>query len=153
MTSFALTVGTETVRADSLTRLVGTLIDGYPRSDDPAELLEDRWRCAVLHADAVQARLAADAVRTGVIDVPAWPEEDLNALMASRADQIAVPGGRWEWPVPLVLVATDYRPYTSTPVPAGNILLVDPGTERTLLGSLADLAVCTLYVRDDEDHR
>lgn len=151
MTSFALAVGDETVRSDDLTRLVGALIDGYPRTADPGDLLEDRWRCGVLHADAVQATLLADAVETGAIDLPTLSEEQVNVLLVSRASAVPVPAGRWELAVPLVLMATDYQPYTSTPIPAGNVMLVDPGTERTLLGSLSDLAVCTLYVNESDE--
>lgn len=151
MPRFALTAGEDAITTDSLTELVGALIEHYPSSGDETQLLEDRWRCAVLYADAAQARLLAEALGRGELDLAGLSEDQVNLLMTSRAERLAAPDGRWEMPVPLVLIATDFHPYTTVPVPAGNVLLVDPGNERSLIGSLCDLGVCTLYVHGEED--
>jgi hypothetical protein len=75
-------------------------------------------------------------------------EDTLIALSMDKwemFDEIA----EWNHKVPLVLVATGYAPYNSTPRPTGNVLWLDPFTETTYLETLAEIGLIELMVRED----
>lgn len=158
-TRFALDVDDRTLHAEPLTKLVGALhadtltelvadlIPGY--SEDAGEALEQRYRAAVVYADGMQAQFAAERQGSGQLDPAALSEPELTAIFASRSELAPIPGDVWEHEVPLVLVATDYEPYTDRVKPVGNVKFVDPANERTFLGSLSDLGALTLFVRDE----
>jgi len=145
--TYALAVDDRTpTTSTTLTALVAELIAGYDTTGD--DDLEQRYRFAVLAASQVQAVLAADAVADGTFDPADHDEATLTALFASRAHPVPEQVETWGLAVPLVLVATDYEPYTDRALPLGNVKVVDPADERTLLGSLSDLGVVSLYVQD-----
>jgi hypothetical protein len=50
--------------------------------------------------------------------------------------------------VPLVLMTSDYVPFTERPAPTGNIFWLDPTTELTYLRSLDRLGVMKLLVSE-----
>ena len=50
----------------------------------------------------------------------------------------------WRDRVPLVLIATDYEPYTDRPKPTGRALFLDPSTEISFLRSLDALGLIKL---------
>ena len=50
--------------------------------------------------------------------------------------------------MPLVLIETDYEPFTQRPLPTGNIAWLNPYTEETFLESL-DVAGVASFERSD----
>ncbi|ACV79023.1 hypothetical protein [Nakamurella multipartita] len=168
---FLMRHGTDLTGAETRTELLGALIPGYADLPDTQvghdEALGQRWEQAVATAAAVQAGLVAGATAAGEFDPAAVGEDVLTALLGDR-DQpftglpipgpVDEPGGgdstdegpvSFDWPAdlpPLILVATDYAPYTSAPRPHGNVVLLDPHTETTYLDSLAELGLIRLFV-------
>ena len=60
-----------------------------------------------------------------------------------------MPADTWELTIPLILIATDYEPYTDRVRPVGNVQFVDPANERSFLGSLSDIGAVSLFVREE----
>ena len=143
---YALVRGDMTTFSDDLSDLVGAIIPGYSASiEDDAALLA-RWQCAAATAPKVQQLLAA-----GEGLDPAQESEDvLTAIFTDRA--LPLPAdlihGQWEHRVPLVLLATDYDPFTAAARPSGNVRFIDSSTERSFLRSLADLGLLSFYTHD-----
>lgn len=76
-------------------------------------------------------------------------EDDLQVILASRSLALKVDGA-WDHPVKLVGVATDYAPYTGLAAPKGNIVLIDPYTDTTLLRTLHEAGVIQYAVHEGE---
>jgi hypothetical protein len=144
---FALVRGESTTFSDDMSDLVGAIIPGYSAVTDDEEALLARWRCAAATATEVQQLIAA----ANGLDPSVESEDTLTALFTDRGelvpDGLIGPGG-WTHQVPLVLLATDYEPFTSTPKPGGNIQWLDSSTERAFLRTLSDLGVCMFYTHD-----
>jgi hypothetical protein len=156
--------------ADTLTDLVEVVIPGYLDGvalDDPATplaLLEKRMLYLGFIAQIAQAAHLLDAVTTspggasdgltgeqqavlaaqrGLLDLALWQEgEDVNRLLPVYA------AAEWDWPIPLVCLASAYTGGAVPPV--GNVILLDPADERTLLDSLAAVGVIEWGIRDDD---
>lgn len=150
----ALVRGDQTVFADTATELVGHLIEGYANLPDTeggnAQALVARWRTCVATASDVQALICADRAAEGTFDPAAESEEVLTALFSDKT--VPVEGfDTWDLgSVPLVLVATDYEPYTERVAPTGNVLWIDPSDEVAFLHSLTNLGVIQFYTHDAE---
>ena len=129
--------------ADTAHELVTYLIPGYDALPDRDARTRARIRFALDLAVRLQGVIMVDMEDDLLQLTPA--ERDL--LGRSRATPPAI--GQWTASVPLVLLTTDYMPFTSTPRPRGvagpdgrqdaNILWIDPTDEGTLLNSLADV--------------
>lgn len=145
---FALSFFDRTAESDSLTELTGALISGYNVEDEKVAL-EQRYSAAVSLVNARQAEVAVEAAEAGEA-IDDYTEEQLTALFTTRDEVITVPGDTWESAIPLLLIATDYAPYTDRVKPVGNVKFVDPLNERTFLGSLSDIGALTLHVREGE---
>lgn len=168
---FLMLHGEEFTGADTRTELVGAMLPGYadlpdsPHGDD--EATQQRWEQAVATATEIQTGLLAGAAATGSFDPADAGEDTLTALLQDKdipfiglpvkgagttaADEQGVPPVTLQWPdslPPLVLVATDYAPYTTAPRPHGNVLLLDPHTETTWLDSLAEMGLIRLWVEE-----
>lgn len=144
---FALVRGETTTFSDSVSDLVGAIIPGYGAGTGDEEALIARWQCAAATATQVQQLIAAGAG----LDPAAEDEPTLTAIFADRAGPLpagSLTGGAWGHEVPLVLLATDYEPFTSVPAPRGNVLFIDSSTERAFLRTLAALGACEFYARD-----
>lgn len=130
------------ITAETLTDLVSELIEDYPpttgRLSDVTEQFEAMVGYATEQANIRQGLYAVVATNEGDFDPEVESEETLTAIFSSR-DVFVPTFPVWEGSFPLVLVATNYYPFTDVPVPAGNVELIDPSNERTLLTSLADL--------------
>lgn len=74
-------------------------------------------------------------------------EDDLNTYLG----ETSVYDGHWAASAPLVLVRTDYAPFTQRPVPTGNVLFLDPHTEASFLDSLAQAGLIHLRVNEGAD--
>lgn len=137
--------GTRRVYADTEEALVGVLVDGYQTM---TEL--ERWN-ARLHY-MIRAQVIAQAVLNA---------DDAFASIAP-AQQVVLQGPRhtppvvatWTERVPLILVATFYKPAGTNPRPVReqgmepNVIWVDPSDDATFLASLHDIGVVSLHVSD-----
>ncbi len=132
-------IGTDMLVADSTTELIGELIDGYAAialddaGDDQA--LWVRYLHAVEVATLIQDALVLQARLDGVYDPLRATEDELNILHGDKS----MPGSDfklWNHAVPLLLIRTDYEPFTTREVPAGNITWLDPSSEHTHLSTL-----------------
>lgn len=144
--------------ADTVTELLGALIPGYadmpgtPQGD--VQALAARYDHAVAVATAVQADVACQAVARGTLDPAAEDEDTLTALFADRTEPM-VGAGRptgdsptWSHEVPLVLIGTDYAPFTDRGRPTGRIIWLDPSTETGYLYSLAEVGMVRYLAAD-----
>lgn len=149
---FALVRDDETFLSDDAGELVAALIEGYEKftddEDGDNQALVCRATEAIKVAATAQAIMATDAFNEGRFDPDDASEEVLTALFGDRT--LAVIGvDHWDHEVPLVLVATDYEPFSNEPTPTGNVLWVDPSTEIAFLQSLANLGIITFYIHED----
>ncbi|MFB4268566.1 hypothetical protein [Nonomuraea sp. GTA35] len=128
--------------ADEPAELVGMLVPGYPELGTDGE----REAARVALALDVQVRLQAElaAGRVG-----ACGEAERAVLLGGRHEPPAP--ARWTAAVPLVLVASFYRPSGALPRPSGPAELqvwLDPADDWTLLTSLHTAGVITVGARD-----
>lgn len=146
---FRLTHSGGRVEADTLTDLVAGLVGDEYRDLDPTlgadrDALLLRWQQAVTTANLVQAVVVGSASESGVLDVSTASEDVLTVLFSDRVRPVEVDD--WAEPVPLVLISTDYAPFTHRTPPTGNVRWINPHTERTYLESLHHLGVVDLEV-------
>ena len=103
--------------SDSASELVATAIPGYmnlPEGDaGDDEALGMRYDFLVELARRTQQSIVDQAVKSGELDLA----------------------------VPLVVIATDYQPYTDRLAPNGRIVWLDPSTEVTFLRALDSLGI------------
>lgn len=149
------------------TGLLAEVIGGYGElagtavqtaEDDP--LLDARYDFAVEAASLLQAGYLAQAERNGAYDLTAETDEDVYLAYARPRDEPfegVRPGGgdrvshEWDREVPLVLVRTDYDPFTGRPAPSGRVVYLDPATETTMLDTLHAAGLIALMSREEED--
>ncbi|WP_159599117.1 hypothetical protein [Agromyces humi] len=137
---FALNTGDRTVYADTLTDLAAELIPGYAELPDSYDGDVDAFIARVHAASMIANRSQAQLIAaTEWFDLAAANEEVATALLAPRGQATNQYAGNWDGPVPLVLVSTDYAPYTDVPLPTGDVSFIDPTDEQTFIHSLADL--------------
>lgn len=143
---YALVRGDSATFSDHLSDLVGAVIPGYSAVTDDESALLARWQCAAATATEVQQLIAAGEG----LDPSLESEDVLTAIFTDRALPLPVEAtaSRWEHRVPLVLLATDYEPFTPAAKPSGNVRFIDSSTERAFLRSLADLGVLAFYTHD-----
>jgi hypothetical protein len=143
--------------SDSASELVGTAIPGYlnlPEVDaDHDEALGMRYDFLVELARRTQQSIVDQAVKSGELDLTALSDDATTALFADRTqpfDGLAGSDGAWTYhwdlAVPLVLIATDYQPYTHRPAPNGRIVWLDPATEVSFLRALHTLGIIEFRV-------
>lgn len=149
---FAISFNDTTVFADTRTELTSQLIEGYAEIPDgeagDEQALLARYRSVVDIANTTQGLVAGQAAESGQFD-PATETEDTLTAMFTDKDQKIDEIAEWNHKVPLVLVASGYAPYNSTPRPTGNVLWLDPFTETTYLETLAEIGLIELMPRED----
>lgn len=161
------------LHGEGLTTLSGTrtglltqIIDGYAdvaatavQTPDDDPLLDARYDFAVETAAMLQAGFLAQAEKSGAYDLAAETDEDVYLAYARDPDEPFAgfrPGGgddvsfAWDREVPLVLIRTDYAPFTEAPTPSGRVVFIDPATETTLLDTLNEAGLITLLHREDD---
>ena len=146
----------QVVFADDAGELVALFIEGYrfPRDDRGHDLaLAARSEALVEVAERSQRYLVDEAVEGGVLDPLAAGEDALTALFAprtrpweGRSTEDGTASYEWDGPVPLILLATDYAPFTDRPQPTGNVVYLDPSTEVSFLVSLDTLGLVKFLV-------
>lgn len=148
---FVMAFNDSVILAETRTELAAELIEGYAEIPDTEagneEALFARYRSCVDIANTTQGLIAGQAAETGTFDPAVETEDILTALFTDKSEKIDEIA-EWSHKVPLVLVATGYAPYNSTPRPAGNVLWLDPYTETTYLGTLADTGLIELVVQE-----
>lgn len=143
---FALVRGEMTVFSDDMSDLIGSVIPGYAGLSLEDATIE-RWKCAAATATDLQQLMAA----AGGLDVAVESEDVLTAIFTDRANALpdgSLTAGEWTHQVPLILVATDYQPFTSALAPNGNVQFLDPSSERAFLVTLAQTGVWQFYTHD-----
>lgn len=131
----------ETLAGDSMTDLVGQLLGDSYNPDDPAAALVERYETLVDLAVKMQAiMLASDS-----IDITKCSEAQLTAALADKRDVCHVTS--WAADFPLIVVATGYEPYTDVPRPTGDVIVVDPHTEKSFLEAFTQLGLAILVTR------
>ncbi|MGI5952739.1 MAG: hypothetical protein ACOX61_12970 [Brooklawnia sp.] len=131
----------EPVVGDNLTELVGLLPgmpDDYSRLD-PEQAALARIEMATTVAENWQEWVAAHLYLAGAWDHDEEPEPIVQAILGGRTDPVIV--DEWTHPVPLVLVAAQYAPYTDVALPVGNVMVLDPRNDRTLLETFAEAGI------------
>lgn len=132
----------DAVYGDTATDLCEAIIPDYDTLDhDPdgdREALIKRYEASVVIADDLQQMLHASAseeVRASLT------EEETAVVTTSRADSVVSLDQPWEHEIPLLLIATDYAPYTDTPAPVGEVAFINPHTEASFLISTSQLDI------------
>lgn len=120
--------------ADGHVELVGLLIEGYPASGSPRELMKARIRQAMDWQVRLQAQINA-----GRREQMAECDEQQRAILLGSRDVPPAPG-QWDCPIPLVLVDTFYKPIGAVPRPtvpdgADTLIWLDPSDDWSLLVS------------------
>ncbi len=158
--------------ADSVTEIIEATLPGYANLtfvDDAGtiELLDEgndvalvmRYDDLIGYATGLQEHIVTTAIESGDFDPASVSEDVLTALFAERivpfegvpfTNDVNDPrvSLEWELDVPLVLIASDYVPFTERSAPTGNIIWLDPTTELTYLRSLDRLGVLKLLVAE-----
>jgi hypothetical protein len=143
--------------SDSASELVGMAITGYSDLAQGEaghdEALGMRYDFLVELGRRSQQSIVDQAVKTGELDLTALSDDKTTALFADRSipfEGLPAANGGWtiEWDLaaPLVLIATDYQPYTGRPAPVGRIVWLDPSTEVSFLRALDTLGIIEFRV-------
>lgn len=134
---FALMAGKVVVFSDCNAELVAALYAEYALipDDDAEAALISRVDLAVAMAEAIQAQYVQNFLESAE-GAAGITEETLEILAVNKNMALSVET-TWDHPVTLVGVATDYEPFRKVPAPTGNILLLDPYTEVSLLETLS----------------
>ncbi len=153
----------ETTLSDNLSELIAKTIPGYDRFGDDDEGHDSATFARAQHmaqvASAVQASLIREAVAaTPGFDPGSASDDVLTALSQDRRlpfEGVSSPDGaichEWTESVPLVLVSTDYHPFTVRVAPTGEVVLLDPSTELTYLLTLHSLGLIGFCVKPGAD--
>ena len=156
---FLMAHGDQITWADTRSELVGALIDGYDEIPDTPDGVTAatwaRYRQSVAVAADVQASILADATDKGAFDpeqLAATPEGEaiLNALMVERTVPLTEIR-EWTFEVPVVLIESDYAPFTERPRPEGRIIWIDPSDEARYLDSLERVRRVRVFVLGGDD--
>ena len=86
------------------------------------------------------------AAENGDFDASTAGEEVLTALLTAKTTPYT--GPTWRQSVPLVLIDTDYQPFTSRPRPDGRVIYLRPAQEHDYLASLAEAGLVHYLVAD-----
>ena len=137
------------VFSDTRTEIVDAMIDCYPAVLDPLSMddqaLEARIDSLASLGSQAQAGILASLSDQEEL-LPLLDDVKLTALFAPK-DSWPIPITTWDEQIPLLLLATNFAPFTETPAPSGErIIWLDPTTETTYLDALSKLGVGELHV-------
>lgn len=128
---------------DTPEALMAHLIPGYLTMGEKA-----RWQARL--GLAVKAQVQVQAIVNTMDSFHTLTEDQQAILQGPRHEPPVV--ATWECPVPLVLVASFYRPAGTAPRPVSNngmepnVIWINPSDDLTLLESLHDLDVISLHM-------
>lgn len=158
--------------ADSVTEIIEATLPGYVElkyvdNTGDVEFFDEgndlalvmRYDDLVGYATGLKETIFRTAIERDKFDPTSVSEDVLTALLGESivpfeglplnddpADERV--DLEWELDVPLVLIASDYVPFTERQVPTGNIIWLDPTTELSYLRSLDRLGVMKLLVAE-----
>ena len=142
---FVMSAEDNIVASTTITELVAALpgIDpGYLDLDDEAALYA-RYDHAVAAAREAQDQQASDSDDFN----PGKASEEVLTMLFAVPKSTPLAGlHAWNELVPLVLIATDYAPYTEQLAPSGNVKFINPADERSFLDTLMDVGLINLVV-------
>lgn len=149
----------QTFLADTATECVEELVEGYaklrPSDADKATILRHQYMIQV--ATLLQARFTAHEVFHNGYLLDDDPDHDAVAVLLTDRN-VFVSIEKWDHQVPLVLLRTDYEPFTAEQLPSGNIVWLDPSDEMKFLVTLNDAGVIEFRISEvvpsdeEEDH-
>lgn len=113
--------------------LMTALASNYPPMDSQ-RALEIRWELLAKFAGQLQDAAAREQISFG-FNPARQDQRVIAAVYGSRLRPVEW-AGTWRRPMPLFLIRSDYEPFTSLTQPKGNIVWLDPSTEKTTLQSL-----------------
>lgn len=145
----AMTWGQSLYLATQERELVSALVKDYPVDGTEKEQLLCRGRAAAAYALQAQGVAVAESSAMGAFDPDGLDEAQSQVVFEDKSAVVSVEGV-WKSPVPLVLVASAYEPFTAVPAPTGNVSMINPMTDRTLLESLRDVGLISLFDLDEE---
>lgn len=129
----------ETIAGDSVTDLLEAIIDGYDQIDHTPE--GDVEALGLRYDAAVHVANLAQMAQNEYVGIPEGiTDDEYVALTADRSSPLAM-DFEWTLDPTLVLVATDYAPYTDIPAPEGNVHFINPHTEESFLLTTSDVGV------------
>lgn len=131
----------EKLTADSMTDVVQQLLGDSYDPDDPEAALIERYDTLVDLAGKMQAIILA----SDTVNVTLCSEDHLTAALTAKSEH--APVTTWTADFPLILVASLYQPYTETPRPAGEVIVIDPHTEKSFLEAFTQLGLARLVTR------
>lgn len=140
----------EVFGSDTLTGICEALIDGYadlPEVEDGYDAhLDARIGMLAGLANGLQAASIAALEEDGALNLT---EDELTAVMHPK-DAEVLEFEEWTSNTPLLLLATNYAPYTEVIPPEGDaIVWLNPHDERTFLMSLHRLGIGQLWVNSE----
>lgn len=105
----------------------------------------DRYAAALSVAGGLNATTIEQVRAAGIRLTPA----ELAGLERDQHTEAPFDGA-WSYPFPLVLLRTDYAPFTEVDAPGGPfVVMIDPFTYSTLLTSMAEAGILVLDVRGE----
>ncbi|MGP9651756.1 hypothetical protein ACT3UA_11390 [Glutamicibacter sp. 363] len=136
----------KTVFADTRTDLFTFFMPGYDALNDA-----DAQEQLQSFAEVTCAQLQSGAVASAEgFDQDNYTESQLNAIFGERGLPTVLKEWTRDEPFPLFLVATLHEPYSATVLPeGGNIVLLNPENETTLLESLEKAGLIRLMINQD----
>jgi hypothetical protein len=134
---------------DLVAKIIGLEYEGLPDNEAGSdEAFGLRYDFLLSFAAFFQTIKIQDAIYADHFDLEATDDETLTILFQERTVPFETRDGAtpvWNHPVPLILIAVDYAPYSSRPKPVGNVIFVDPYTETSFLDAYCRLSSATLY--------
>ena len=133
--------------ADTVSELLSAVIPGYdelPSNENGDEAaFVARYEAAIELANLVQTGLVIDATENDGWSPEQVTEDELNALFQSKVVPFVPCEGadgtvsaEWRVDVPLVVIDTDYAPFTEREAPFGdNVVFLSPGDEMEFLNA------------------
>ncbi|OZB85060.1 MAG: hypothetical protein B7X32_04900 [Microbacterium sp. 13-71-7] len=125
------------IYADSIAELVDVLLPGHAEADAASQLVS-RVEMLEVIASQRQALILADE------GIDGFNEDELNIMLATKGEPLDIDA--WNPATPLLVLATNYAPYTDVSLPAGTVICLDPRTELTFIAALQALGTGELFV-------
>lgn len=141
----------ETIISNTLTGIVEAIISGYADLPEPQggydAHLDSRIGALAGLASALQAGILA-SMQEGGLDLT---DDQLTALLHPK-DGDVLEFEAWDSPIPLMLLATNYIPFSDIVPPEGDsIVWLNPHNEKLFMDSVVQLGVGTLWINDSAD--
>lgn len=146
--------GTDIVFTDSYTELLDVLIPNYSQMDEDQQIIK-RAELARSVAVEIQTQILIDEEYEFLINSGVVSDEELKTLKSPR-DIEPPQADWWKCQVPLVVVETDYEPFTDIPRPASalsdgnvvspNLFWIRPVEEEDFVVSLYDAGFITILI-------